>query len=255
MRSRRVLVLFAACASLLPLAAKRSAAQRAEPAVLVLQVNDSSGHPIPRAHVVVGGMLAGTLTDARGVARLGGILPGNRLIQVNRSGYAFTRVAADFLSGDTVRRTLQMVSAPIELEGITATSWGRSTALRRRGFYDRQRRGFGSFMTTERIEELRPQRTLELMRYMRGVMITKDRRGHDMLISTRGMALGQCLPRVWVDGMQMFMSSADDQVAALDMVPPDDIEGIEVFAGPATIPAEYNPTGTACGVVLLWTRQ
>jgi hypothetical protein len=38
-------------------------------------------------------------------------------------------------------------------------------------------------------------------------------------------------------------------------VGPDDIEAIEAYQGPASIPAEYNPLGNACGVILIWTRN
>ena len=31
--------------------------------------------------------------------------------------------------------------------------------------------------------------------------------------------------------------------------------GIEFYSGGATIPAQYNATGSGCGVMLLWTRR
>ena len=39
-----------------------------------------------------------------------------------------------------------------------------------------------------------------------------------------------------------------------ELVPPSDVEGIEVYKGAATIPVELNGTGSACGVVSIWTR-
>jgi hypothetical protein len=38
------------------------------------------------------------------------------------------------------------------------------------------------------------------------------------------------------------------------MIRPDDILAVGAYAGPASIPAEYNPLGSACGVILVWTR-
>jgi hypothetical protein len=35
---------------------------------------------------------------------------------------------------------------------------------------------------------------------------------------------------------------------------PLDLEGMEVYRSAAEIPPEYNATGSACGVILLWTR-
>jgi hypothetical protein len=31
--------------------------------------------------------------------------------------------------------------------------------------------------------------------------------------------------------------------------------GIEIYSSPATIPPLYNMTGSACGVILMWTRD
>jgi hypothetical protein len=38
--------------------------------------------------------------------------------------------------------------------------------------------------------------------------------------------------------------------------PPSDIHGIEVFAGPASIPGKYSGLGSGkwCGLIMLWTK-
>jgi hypothetical protein len=241
---------------LLALAAAAPVHAQRNRATLVLHVADAEGRPLTRASVRVGGFDYGALTDGEGNARLPGIPEGNRLIEVRRVGFQFTRTAADFVPGDTVRREVRLTPAPVELEGITVTSWGRSMALRRSGFYERQRRGFGAFITSDRIDELHPIRTNELFRYMRGFMIKPTQGGHEAVVATRGEGLhGDCLASVYVDGMQMFMRDVADQEMAINMIPPEDIAGIEAFAGAASIPAEYNATGNACGVVLIWTHR
>jgi hypothetical protein len=224
-------------------------------AVLIVKVTDEHGAPLDKAHVTVGGMDYGDVTDGGGNAKVGHIPPGNRLIVVSHPGYHFSRTASDFEHGDTIRREFHLTVAPIELEGITATSWGRSMYLRRNGFYDRQRRGFGAFMGADRVDELRPLRTTDLFRYMRGFMVSHDRSGHEVVVSSRGGGLHGCVPQVWIDGMMMFVRDAADQEMALNMVPPQDVEGIEAFAGASTIPAEFNISGRACGVILVWSKR
>jgi hypothetical protein len=224
--------------------------------VLLVTVLDEHGQPIPQAHVTVGGMEFGELTDARGTARISRIPEGGRLIVVSRQGYEYSRTGAEFAVNDTIRREVRLTSAPIELEGIVATSWGRSMYLRRNGFYSRQRRGFGAFITSERIDELRPLRTLDLFRSMRGFMVSHDRTGHEMVISGRGGGIhGTCLPSVWLDGMMMFTRDALDQEMSINMVPPGDIEGMEAISGASSVPAEFNITGHECGVILIWTKR
>ena len=43
---------------------------------------------------------------------------------------------------------------------------------------------------------------------------------------------------------------------SVDEIPPDDIYGIEVYSGPATIPREFMDLGNGadCGLVMIWTR-
>jgi hypothetical protein len=43
----------------------------------------------------------------------------------------------------------------------------------------------------------------------------------------------------------------------LDTLAPEDIHGIEVYPGPATVPAEFaSMRGTSrCGLVMGWTRR
>jgi hypothetical protein len=40
----------------------------------------------------------------------------------------------------------------------------------------------------------------------------------------------------------------------LESVNPSEIEAMEVYTGPGTIPGEFN-TGDVCGVIAIWTRD
>ena len=57
---------------------------------------------------------------------------------------------------------------------------------------------------------------------------------------------GPCVLDLYLDGAR----TAD---ADLNQVPPEWLEGIEIYAGPDT-PTEYSGPNP-CGVVLLWTRR
>jgi hypothetical protein len=240
-------LLLALARGVLPAAAQGRGGGRS---VLVVRVLDEQKRPLAGAFVTVGGVEHGGTSDASGQAWVTGIEAGNRLVEVRRTGYGFQRVAADFAGADTVRREVALAPAPVELEGITVTSWGRSMRLRRSGFYDRQRRGLGAFMGREQLDRIRPVHTIDAFRYMRGFLVLPVG-PHQVVMGTRG---GGCLPNVYVDGAQMFVRDERDQEQALAMVSPDDVEGIEAYQGPASIPAEYNPLGSVCGVILIWTR-
>lgn len=249
----RASMLAAVAVAALQLAPSPAAAQRrAARSLLLVHVTDEQGRPMPGAYVSVAGVPHGETTDRGGDARIAAVPQGNRLVEVRRQGYAFRRVGTDFVGGDTVRREVAMTPAPIELDGIVATSWGRSMRLVNNGFYDRQRRGLGAFMTRQRLDQLRPFHTADAFRYMRGFMVRSDG-ANDVVVGTRGG--GDCLPSVFIDGGTMFVRGSRDQSDALSMVRPDDIEAIEAYMGLGSVPAEYNMMGSSCGVILIWTRH
>ena len=61
---------------------------------------------------------------------------------------------------------------------------------------------------------------------------------------------------VMVDGL--VMNSGPGQLTFdLRLLPkPEEIHGIEVFAGPASIPLQYGGSGSNkwCGLIAIWTR-
>jgi hypothetical protein len=246
-------LLFAAAASLLA-----SAAAAQVHSTLRLHVDDERGHPLAHAVVHVGGVTRAALTDSHGQAVVDLIPPGNRIVEVSHVGYALLRVAADFDS-TAVDRTVRMTADPVELPGLVVTSWGRSMRLRNVGFYDRQRQGLGVFMTGDELMATLPLNTNDAFRRMRGFTLEPTRGTDFVVVTTRGMSnlsagSALCYPLIYIDGMLMSTRTPRDQVEAFRSIPPDDVEGIEAYPSPATIPAQYNITGSACGVVLIWTK-
>jgi hypothetical protein len=92
-------------------------------------------------------------------------------------------------------------------------------------------------------------------------------------VSNRGMEVGRlggvpCYMAVMVDGVVLVglpqtVTTPDgtvvvvgDPVDMMQLPPPDQIHGIEVFAGPGSIPPKYNGAGNdkQCGLIAIWTR-
>jgi hypothetical protein len=236
--------------ALAALSAAQAHAQQAPSSILMVHVIDDQGRPLPQAHITVGGVPGGAITNDRGDARMSSIPAGNRIVLVSRVGYAFGRVAADF-TGDTVVKSFTLTPQPIELEGITVTSWGRSMRLRQNGYYDRQRQGLGAFMTKDRIDEMRPPRVTNLFRYLRGFTVIPGPGTSEYVVTSRGR---RCLPQVYIDGL-LSARTPRDQRDVLEMVPPGDVEAIEAYSSAAEIPPQYNATNSACGVIVIWTRH
>lgn len=70
---------------------------------------------------------------------------------------------------------------------------------------------------------------------------------------TFGHARGgrECPPVLFHDGIYLG-NALDVDIDAI--VPLSDIEAIEAYGTAAGLPAEFNRPGSACGVIVFWTR-
>jgi hypothetical protein len=237
---------------LLGLLVSWSGALSAQSSQLLLTVLDgATSEPIRNAMVEVGGLDRRAQTNAEGVVRIGRVPAGSRIVTVTRLGYEAERIPVEFAAAGVIEQTVRLTPEPVAVGGVTATGEARDPGLEMRGFYDRQARGLGAFMTTERIEELNQSRTVDLFRYMRGFKLNYDRRrGEYYVVANRGGGLGgDCSgPMVYLDGTLVA-----DRANYFQFVNPENIAAIEAFAGPSQVPVEYR-SNAACGVILIWSR-
>ena len=83
----------------------------------------------------------------------------------------------------------------------------------------------------------------------------------------RGAKSGLCYAAVVVDGIFVFSGSGDapqsesghgpnsgEELFNINSIPPSQIAGIEVYNGPATMPAKLSGPRMACGLVVIWTK-
>jgi hypothetical protein len=248
----------------LSLAPRAEAQERTRPRPALLRVevvDDSTGQAVAGARVRVSGISRTVLTDAAGAATVGGVVAGLTLVQVDRPGYAMRRFPVTTQPGDTLALEVGLVPQREEvvLETLRVTSWGRRRALIDNGFYERQQAGSRSrFLTREDVAAIRPNRTIDLFYRLPGFTVTPTgRAGRLEVQTTRGPAgLGsrKCVPDVYLDGIRVGTAREGDALGELDAISPESVEALEAYASPATVPAQFNRTGAACGVVAIWTR-
>jgi hypothetical protein len=65
-----------------------------------------------------------------------------------------------------------------------------------------------------------------------------------------------CFLLFMVDGIQVNKADDEGGINLQELPKPDEIHGIEVFAGPSSIPLQYGGTGAGkwCGLIAIWTR-
>lgn len=199
-------------------------------------------------------------TDSTGVATVRGLAARRDAILVRTIGHAPILHAVQLHDGDTTRVELAMRPVPTELPTVTVQAT-RRRELDRAGFYERQRLGFGAFITSEQIEHVAVSRTREVLRL-----------AHRFAVSDRGIGVntggaGCRGVRTYIDGVyapewESGRSSAHRAApsvagaptpVAIEQVRPDQIAGMEAYTN-LEIPPQYMATNP-CGVILVWLKH
>jgi len=237
-----------ALAAALLLAAPAAAQQRASLTLTVVEAE--TGRPVAGARITVSGVGQAALTDAEGKARITAVPPGRRMVSISRIGYATEGAAVEF-EREGVEADVELHPQALTLNELRVRSLGPVSKLRESGFYQRRRRGMGAYMDREQIARRNAIQMIDVFRQVRGFQVSYTPSGKPTLVTSRGPCKGR--PLVYLDGIQM--ADLDGRSDPSDYVHPDQVEAIEAYAGMGTIPAEYNVTGSVCGVVLIWTRS
>jgi hypothetical protein len=195
-----------------------------------------------------GGALARVRTDSSGLFLLRAPQPGRIVLRVTHASYA--TVESDTLTlarDESVELEIRMDQDAIPLEPLVVTA---RRAGRLAGYYERlERPGFARFVTRSQIERRPGAQTTDLLRDLPGVTIRRIRTSTGTGDNMITMRLGQCLPVVYIDGIQV----PQVQGGGMDvLLRPEMIEGVEVYTGAAGVPTQFASDG--CGVVAFWTR-
>jgi TonB-dependent Receptor Plug Domain len=218
-------------------------------------VSDRQGHPIPSALVQLlahdSTLLKSTLTDSIGgfSFSVSGCGPRDGYLYAGRLGYHMLTAAVQDLPADCTAWTIVLEPNPVALPELPVEV-SRSRSLDRVGFYSRQRIGLGTFITRDILEDRyrTASRAGDVLQQIPGVFRV-DQGNNETVVHLRpdpSFTNRACAAAIYVDGLFNQKS--------LPRLPAQDIEAIEVYRGPAEVPAQYGGVNAACGVVLIWTR-
>ncbi len=139
-----------------------------------------------------------------------------------------------------------------------------------RAFEERRAAGGGYFITEKEIRKWDAGPMTNVVRLIPGINI-KCARGNGMVSTdchastmraggTHALMDGDCPVDIYMDGT-LYYSHANSMGAGfepdrdLQKLPATQYAAVEFYSGGARIPAQYNKTGSSCGVLLLWTRE
>jgi hypothetical protein len=217
-------------------------------------VADSNLVPVQAAFVSILGTSIRVGTGPNGRFRITKIPVGQYLVIVKRVGFRPTSGVIEIPSTDTVRLSYTLERAETTLDPMIVTE--KAPLAKLTEFEKRRRLGVGEFMTAEQIKIQNPVYPTELFRRFKTINVSPNRSKatpeYYALSAREGAnpSLGACPMQVFLDQVPLPMPFN------LDLLPsPREIVGIEVYAGSATMPPQFNGPDRGCGVILVWTRE
>lgn len=212
-------------------------------------VQDADGRPLAGARVTL--LLAtgnGAEVEADSLGRF--VLPdppvaGGR-IAARRVGFAPDTAPVFSVGGGPLLLVLGRLSPRLTPVVVTGRRDLRGPLA---GFYARRAQGQGRFFTAEEIDREGIRRLSDLLRGLPGLQM-QTRRGGTTTMRLRGANVA---PVVWLDGAPLGGVELD-----IDAFDARTFAGVEVYAGPATVPAQFGGAGrssTSGGTIVLWSRE
>lgn len=248
-RASLALLIAAALAS-----SAQEATAQARAVIAGVVVEPSTGLPVPNVEVRVLGTDRTVRSDSAGGFTLR-LDPGRYLVRATRLGFGPRSVPLDVAVSDTVTLAIEMDVLPLVLSEVMVKAKEERYRGKMAGFAERMRTSTAprsSFITRDEIERRHPRQISDLI---------KERGGRiQECASTATIYLdgGMLAPDKIGSPMRGRRSEPIQRDLRLDHIPPDEIEAIEVYAGPANTPAEFLVTaapGLSPGcTILIWTR-
>lgn len=213
-------------------------------------VMDDAQKPVTGAIVEANGVTA--ISDSLGRFYLNGVPASRQAIVVRKLGFAPETVAVNFTSNGTVELTVRLTAVPVSLSRVEVSA-ERPVPAKLAGFEARRSSGIGRFLTQADIEKAPGIRMSEKIRQLPGVRLIYSRSNASSVFvaTTRGQSglrNAPCLARVILDGLMLGSDYSINQIQ------PGEIAALEWYSGPSQVPQQFNMTGNACGLLVIWTK-
>ncbi len=211
-----------------------------------------SGEPLEGVEVT--DLLASVtaLTTKTGTVTLAFLPEGGTLVRVRKVGYQPTTLTVMISPVDTVPITVTLAATGVSLPKVVTLDSSYKSSIKLREFDERRAHNNGGYFITDAELRKNDNSTLtNVLRRLSGMKVVCNRSGSDCRAASArayvGVGGGSCMSKVFVDGI----ITGDTNLQLMQV---NQYAGVEFYTG-AQIPPEYNATGSACAVLLLWTRD
>lgn len=200
-------------------------------------------------------------TDAEGHFVLTRVTPGPFWLRATRRGYARTKTPGWRIeSGEILTVNIRMDTEVVLLAPLEVTARIRTHSPVLSAFRERlDRRMGGTLFSREDIEQRNPATITDLLVGVPGLdvqtVVGMSARIVNMSRALPGLGSGnaRCPVQYYVDGV--LATRGQQEVSPDELAVPAALEGIEIYRGLGTIPAEFLTPEARCGVIAIWTRR
>jgi hypothetical protein len=235
----------------------------------ILGVYTSDGDPIEGAEVSDELTKTTALTTKTGTITLSFLPEGATLVRIRKVGFTAATMLVNIAPTDTLPVTVMLKANVRELPTVvTNDSAPHYLSPGLRAFEERRAAGGGYFITEKEIRKWDSGPMTNVIRTVPGIQIKCDR-GSGMASmpchASTARASGKraimdqdCPVDIYMDGLlyyTSFNSGGFESDRDLQKMQAMQYAAVEFYSGAARIPAQYNKTGSSCGVLLLWTRE
>jgi hypothetical protein len=232
-------------------------------------LGNPSGAPIVGAEVSLLDIDVTTRSGQDGTFKITSIPAGTHILEVRIVGYRPVRTTIRFGGHSIVSRDffLQPVTT-LEAVNVSAEAMIPS-------FEDHRAIGLGQFLTRQELAKQGNRKLGDVMRQMRGVRVMQGNGGYAWIASGRGAfslggsvttpdavsvrrgAKSACYSQVFVDRHRVYGGNRTRSEELFDVgsISVTDIEAVEWYAGPSSIPMMYTGLNANCGVLVIHTRR
>lgn len=212
-------------------------------------VDSATRAPVAMADVSILALHMITRADSLGRFTLAKLPKGEAELSIRRIGYEPQRERIVLSGGSNDSVLVNLVAQPEVLSAMSVSGGERRRRQMVEDFYLRRARGIGAFVTREDLE-MRHARVPTDALNLPGISLLRTQYGTSVRFIGTASARRDCAPNLWVDGQRAPNME-------LDEIPVNDIEGIELYHGPSTTPAQFwqgNLSNSACGTIVVWSR-
>jgi hypothetical protein len=238
---------------------------------------DSAGHVLGGVELRLPQVNRVATTNYLGEFGIAGLPIGRYAVVLRAVGFTPVTDTVEIKAGAVTEREFVLAPVVAALDTVRTTGAGqRRLPPGLAGMEERRRSGQGGHFITEDVLRDNDARQMAGLLSARIPGVSQVFIGSAVYLSS-GRTIGdggpvfrkkpagspnQCFVTVYVDGVRSWTGPWDGPSDREHTPPPDfghmgvnEYGGIEYYAGGASLPTQFNATGTGCGTLLLWTRD